>query len=104
MEQQQQQTTSDCCLNISVNRSNVKDHNSNDHKANDNDNSNINNNNNSNNNNRMWANSTANCPQVLKNQSDRTQLQDVFGGDCTRIARIRAICLLAALQQQQQQQ
>ncbi|CAE8586041.1 unnamed protein product, partial [Polarella glacialis] len=30
--------------------------------------------------------------EVLKNQNDRTQLQDVFGGDCTRLASIRAIC------------
>eukprot|EP00931_Biecheleriopsis_adriatica_P050965 TRINITY_DN29525_c0_g1_i1.p1 TRINITY_DN29525_c0_g1~~TRINITY_DN29525_c0_g1_i1.p1 ORF type:complete len:550 (+),score=133.66 TRINITY_DN29525_c0_g1_i1:18-1667(+) len=34
--------------------------------------------------------------EVLRNQSDRALLLDIFGGDCTRIARIRAICEAAS--------
>lgn len=30
--------------------------------------------------------------EVLKNQYDRTLLHDIFGGDCARIVRIRAMC------------
>lgn len=30
--------------------------------------------------------------EALKNQNDRTLLRDIFGGDCARLVRIRAIC------------
>jgi hypothetical protein len=30
--------------------------------------------------------------EALKNQSDRTQLREIFGGSCARLVRIRAVC------------